>query len=515
MAYDLADVNLKPRTPSDGDSDDNVESRGLENHLMQNYGSTSANKGYPNRFVLFSAGCASLNSILLGYDIGVFGGAMIYIRDEFDLNDFEYSFVIAILNMMAILGAAVSAVVSDKYGRTRTLFTASIFFFIGNFLMAASPNYALLLLGRIFCGFGVGTGLAIDPLYISEMSPARYRGGLVSLSEMSINIGITLGFVFDWIFSYLPDPIAWRMMLAMGCVIPSLVMYLSYFKMSETPRWLISQGRINEASIVLSKMSNSNAEAEFTKKEILKSIEFEKNIQTSWRKICREDPVVRRMLFIVIGVAVSQQLCGIETVMYYTPLILQHAGVATRTQELGIQALMGIWKTLTLILTAYLLDRPGSTGRRLLLIISLPGCGLSLLLLGISYDVDNLRLSIFAIFLYVFFFSLGIGPVCWLLLSEVLPLQVRAKGMSVATSLNRITSATTSLTYLPLVSLIGDSGTFYVYSVLCALCTLFAILYVPETKGKTLEEMTEHFSQSMGIKKAKSESVSFFDEKSL
>merc|ERR1719462_506401 len=141
---------------------------------------------------------------------------MIYIRDEFHLNDFQYSFVISIINVIAVFGSAVSAVVSDKYGRTRTLFTASILFFIGNFLMASCPNYAVLLLGRIFCGFGVGTGLAIDPLYISEMSPARYRGGLVSLSEMSVNIGITLGFLFDFIFSFLPVNIGWRMMLAMG-----------------------------------------------------------------------------------------------------------------------------------------------------------------------------------------------------------------------------------------------------------------------------------------------------------
>jgi len=513
MSYDMTEVSLN-RSPGDSfdeRSDKSLESGELESHLMEKWSLTSIAKDeYPNRFVMFSAGCASLNSILLGYDIGVFGGAMIYIRDEYNLSDFEYSFVISILNMMAILGAAVSAVVSDRYGRTKTLFTASILFFIGNLLMAASTNYAILLIGRIFCGFGVGTGLAIDPLYISEMSPARYRGGLVSLSEMSINIGITLGFLFDYIFSFLPVNVAWRMMLAVGCVIPVIMMYLSYCLMSETPRWLLSQSRTNEASKVLSKMTNSFAEAELTKKQILESIEYERNMKTSWKEIFQNDPVVRRMLLIIIGVGISQQLSGIETVMYYTPVILEHAGVSTRSQELGIQALMGLFKTLSLILTAYLLDRPGSTGRRLLLLISLPGCGLSLLFLGISYRADNLPLSVFSLFSYVFFFSLGVGPVCWLLLSEVLPLHVRAKGMSIATSLNRITSATTALTYLPLVNLIGDDGTFYFYGALCGACTLFAYLCVPETKGKTLEEMTDYFSKTMGYSKGSSERVSFF-----
>jgi len=500
MSYDMAEVSLH-RSPWDSfESLKSLEKGELENHLaMEKWSLTNAARDkYPNRFVIFSAGCASLNSILLGYDIGVFGGAMIYIRDEYSLSDFEYSFIIAILSIMAILGAAVSAVVSDTYGRTRTLFTSSIFFFIGNFLMAASTNYDLLLIGRIFCGFGVGTGLAIDPLYISEMSPARYRGSLVSLSEMSINIGITFGFFFDWIFSFLPVHLAWRMMLAMGCVIPVIMMYLSYCLMSETPRWLLSQGRINEASKVLSQMSNSFAEAELTKKKILESIEYGKNMKTSWKEIIQPDPVLRRMLLIIIGVGISQQLCGIETVMYYTPVILEHAGIPTRSQQLGIQVLMGIFKVFSLILTAYLLDRPGSTGRRLLLLISLPGCGFCLLFLGLSYSADNLPLSIFSLFSYVFFFSFGVGPVCWLLLSEVLPLHVRAKGMSIATSLNRVTSATTSLTYLPLVNFIGDDGTFYFYAVLCGACTLFAYLFVPETKGKTLEEMTGYFSKMLG-----------------
>jgi len=466
----------------------------IEDHLLKKYGHNER----LNRFVFFSAACASLNSFLLGYDIGVMGGAMTYIKGQFNLTMFEHSFLIAVLNVVAIFGAATSNVVSDRFGRTKTIFTASMLFFAGNLLMALAIDYNMLVGGRLLVGIGTGVGFAIDPLYISEMSPARYRGGLVTMSELSINVGITFGFLLDWVFSYTPEYLAWRMMIGMGCVIPLQMMYLSGCVMCETPRWLLSKDKIEKADIVLNKMFNDGAQAEGTKREIVETIEFEKNMRAAWSEILLPNRVVRRMLLVVIGVVVANQTCGIDAIIYYIPIILERAGVDTRRKALGIQAIMGIFKTLILGITAWLLDRPGCTGRRPLLLVSLPGCGLALLLMALAYDKDSTTLSIAAIFTYAFFFSIGIGPICWLYASEVFPMRIRAKGMSLAISINRMMAVATSLTYLDLTKEIGDSGTFYFYAGLCAGATLFAALFVPETKGRTLEEMYEYFQRIVG-----------------
>lgn len=210
---------------------------------------------------------------------------------------------------------------------------------------------------------------------------------------------------------------------------------------------------------------------------------------------------------VVVGIAVAQQLCGIDCVMYYTPVILKRAGTKTFQQTLGVQAVMGVFKTLVIVLSAWLLDRPGSTGRRSLLLVSLPGCAFALLIMFVAFqghsgsgeDVDpNLSLAIIGLFSYVFFFSIGIGPICWLFCAEILPLPIRAKGMSFATTLNRMTSAFTALTFLDLTRWLGDGGAFFFYAVITSLGALFAWWYVPETKGKTLEEMVKYFEEITG-----------------
>jgi len=206
---------------------------------------------------------------------------MMYIRDDFQLNDFQHAVIIAIVNVVAIFGAAISGYLSSKYGRTKAIFVASLFFFVANLVMATSTNFLMLFIGRVFCGLGGGFALSISPLYISEMSPPKYRGGFVSLSEMSVNVGITVGFFIDYIFTYVPDKVAWRWMFAMGCVLPLIMMYLSICAMAETPRWLLLQHRSTDAEIVLGKMTNSIEEMSTTKVQIEKNIKIEMGFSTN------------------------------------------------------------------------------------------------------------------------------------------------------------------------------------------------------------------------------------------
>jgi len=460
----------------------------------------------PTWFVLGMTICASLNSVLLGYSIGIMGGAIVYMQDEYGFNDFQYEMLIGLVNLVAVLGAMLAYFISDGFGRRVCLATAAFMFLIGNAVCAVASGYWMLLFGRVFAGLGVGLGNAIDPLYISEISPARYRGGLVSSSEVSINVGITMGYISSLGFSYVDAKIGWRLMMAVGCIVPVVMLYLTCCVMYETPRWLMAKGRIEEAEVVLRKMSRSNEEAKDTKNEIEEQIELEKlSEKQGWTPILHPTPAVRRMLIIVILVALTHQACGLEAITYYTPRIFKDAGIKNNNTILLLQAGMGCLKTFTTVIAAMLLDRPNCpTGRRPQLLFSISGCLVMLSVVGIGFTVfasnwGIRRYFVFGgIYCYVVAFSLGIGPVGWLFVAEILPLQIRAKGCSIATSINRATSALTSLTFLSLIESLTAGGAFFLYSGFALILLLVSYIYIPETKCRSLEQMTTYFEDITG-----------------
>jgi len=206
------------------------------------------------------------------------------------------------------------------------------------------------------------------------------------------------------------------------------------------------------------------------------------------------------MLVIAIGLGVAQQLSGIAIMMYYLPIILDHAGVANRRDNFLIMFFLGIVKTASVVLSMSLLDRPGSTGRRSMLLCSFPGCAFSLFLLALGYGVGNTSIAISAVVSFVFFYSVGAGPVCWLIPSEIFPIRMRTKGVSLTTGINRVVNSVTAITFLEMVEVLGDDGVFYCYAGFCLCSTLFIATFVPETKGKALEEMAEYFEAVMGLK---------------
>ena len=444
------------------------------------------------RYVLFCAACASLNSVILGFDIGVSGGAFFIARDVLGLTEVQTELVIGCLNACAVVGAILSREVSDRLGRCTTLAVGSGLFFLGSLTLASSSTFGMLLLGRALLGLGVGTGLSIDPLYISEISPPARRGFLVSWSEVSINLGIIAGFVSSYALSGLSPAVSWRLMVGLGAVLPVPMFLLSVFVMPESPRHLVRIGAGDRAARVLGRLVGADThspQVEAIMQDITRSLGHDRGANLSGLRdlFTSAPPAVRLMLTVVVTVAVAQHGSGAEAFTYYTPFILRDVGFQSSSQVLGITAAMGTVKTLTLVPVAWSLDREWG-GRRRMLLVSYSGMALALLFLAHGVAEHNRTVLLAAIFGYQIMFAAGAGPICWLLASEVLPTDLRAKGMMLAVIPNRVVASVISLTFLSATSDSAASA-FVAFSVFCLAVCIFVYYRCPETKGRSLEDM--------------------------
>jgi len=314
---------------------------------------------------------------------------------------------------------------------------------------------------------------------------------LVSFSETSINIGILLGFISVFVFKVsMEDKMAWRAMLGMGVPTPLIMTYLSLCVMPETPRWLFVQGRSEECEETLKKLCNNDEEFEATLQDMQESVKAEDQ-DTGWKPITNPTPGVRLMLIVVVGVAVIQQITGIEAIMYFSNQIIEEGGVESQTDQFMVSMIMSFFKTGVILIAARLLDE--IAGRRSLLLYSLGGIAVAEFMMAFALMKQSLILNCVGLFLFVGSFSLGLGPICWLFCSEILPVEVRAKGMTVACSANRIMSFAISMSFLSLSELISPAGCFFLFSMISLLSWVFIYFLVPETKGKTLEEMKAYF----------------------
>eukprot|EP00873_Tetraselmis_striata_P034280 jgi/Tetstr1/454544/TSEL_041441.t1 len=458
----------------------------------------------PTGYLLCATACAALNSILLGYDIGVFGPAVALIRQEMDLSSWQVGWAAGSLAFSAVIGAIAVGTVSDRFGRVRTLMVASVFFLIGALLMAAAPNFVLLLLGRFVTGFGVGAGLSIDPLYISEISPPSHRGMLVSTSEVCINLGVLFGSLVSFVLGLTVDDkdVAWRLMLGIGGIVPVVILVLACTFLPETPRWLVEQDRHDEARQVMARLCHDKEEVLLTMADLQAAIKDERSAgSASWLSLLlHPTPGMRLMLMVVLVIAAGQQLTGVEPVTVFTPIILEDQAHLSPSAANTVYFMLTVGKTLVVVLAAALLDK--IAGRRILLLVSAGGIVVSHLMIAGGFITGNVWASIVGLFFYVSFFSIGVGPVCWLFAAEILPTNMRAKGMMMACSANRLVSAVALVTFLQLEgngeadesgANMGASIGFLVCAAFSAALFLFIYALVPETKGKTLEEMSSFF----------------------
>jgi len=393
------------------------------------------------------------------------------------------------IHFLAALGSLNSHAVTDRLGRRRTFTVAQVVLLIGLGISICAPSFRVLMAGRILVGLGVGLGMAIDPLYIAELAPAEHRGKFTSWPEIAINFGILVGFFANWLLAGVDKAVAWRLMIGFGTVLPCLLIVLSLTVMPESPRWLIDRGRVEEATYVLRRTHPTGEDVQALVDGILRDIEEDRlATEVGWRSLLCPGEDVRRMIFVGVGVALAQQINGSESVVAYSPTIFKRAHVATTTSALfAVTMLVGFVKTGCVVIATFFVD---SRGRRPLLLLSAAGVTLSLATLALGTALEVGWLSVVAVCAFMAVFSLGLGPVPFMLAAEIFPSNLRAKGVSLAGFVNRCTSGAVALTFLPLSDALGGQAQYFgFFTVLTLISAVLLFAYVPETKQRTLEQL--------------------------
>lgn len=445
------------------------------------------------RFVNVAAGITATGGLLFGYDTGVISGALLFIRQDFaPLSPLMEGVIVSFLLVGAVVGALSGGPLSDRFGRRPTALLAATIFAVGALIVALTPNVALLVFGRFVLGLGVGIASMIVPLYIAEIAPASRRGALVSLNQLMITIGILLSYIMGVAFAPIEG---WRWMFAVALV-PAVVLFVGMFLLPESPRWLFNNGRLEQARTVLGR-SRSPEEVEFELQELEEIKRREREQGTRQRVELKEllSPYVRPALIVGIGLAIFQQITGINTVIYYAPTILQGVGFSEGGAIAATALGVGVVNVGFTVLAVYIIDR---VGRKPLLIIGLIGMIVSLSLLAIVFSTGGTGgatgvLATACLALYIASFAISLGPVFWLMISEIYPLRIRGTAMSVASVANWGSNFAVALSFPVVLATLGGAGSFWTFAVLGVVAWVFVFFMVPETKNRTLEEIEASF----------------------
>ncbi len=432
-------------------------------------------------YVYLAAAFSALGGLLFGYDTGVISGAILFIRQDFHLDHAQIEWLVSAVLVGCIIGSSFGGMLADRFGRRRILLIAATLFTLASVLTALAPDPVWLSIGRIFIGIAIGFSSMVTPLYIAEISPAPIRGALVSLNQLAITVGILASYLINYALS---GSGSWEWMLGLAAV-PSIIFGTAMFFLPESPRWLYKEGKIEEAHHLLIRI-HGDKEADHERREIEQSIQLAKQknavVMTPW---------VKRALLIGIGLAIFQQLTGINTVIYYAPLIFEFVGFTTAAHALLATGVIGVVNVLATVVALRLLDK---LGRRTLLLVGLVGMIVSLAVLGFFIRLAGAShflgwVTLGSLIVYIISFAISLGPIFWLLIAEIYPLDIRGKAMSVATVCNWAANLLISFTFLKLVNHLGLAGTFWFYGFLAVLAWVFSYFLVPETKNKTLEEI--------------------------
>lgn len=441
---------------------------------------TGAHSGN-SKFVYVAASISALGGLLFGYDTGVISGAILFVKQEYVLSVTMEEMTVSAALLGALAGAVCGGILADRFGRRRVLVLIAAVYSVAAAGTVLSPGFAWLIACRILAGTAIGTASFIAPLYISEVSLPSIRGRLVSLNQIGLTGGILVSYLMDYSLSGLG---AWRWMFGLAAF-PAVALGIGMLSMPESPRWLLSHNLADQALAALKRI-RGNVDVEGELQDIQKSLGLNAG---RWTELA--SPQVRPALLVGVGLAIFQQVTGINTVIYYAPTIFQLAGFGTASGAILAAVGVGAVNVLVTIVAMQLLDR---IGRRTLLLGGLIGMAVSLGLLGLAFSRPNHTgslawISVTSLMLYVGSFGIGLGPIFWLLISEIYPLQIRGLAMSIATVANWGANLLVALSFLSLIQILKPSGTFWFYSLLGLGALIFAYLFVPETKGQSLEQI--------------------------
>lgn len=435
-----------------------------------------------NIFLYIAVFFASISGLLSGFDTGVISGALLYISHSFTLTPHLTGLLVSSVSMGAIVGAFVNGFFVDKIGRKNILLLSALIFFFGSIFCSISNSVQLLILSRMLVGCAVGIVSFAGPLYLSEISSKEKRGGIVSCYQVAITFGILFSYLVNYFCANLDTN--WRMMFLMGAI-PSLILFFGMLKQKDTPRWYILKNKIDEAKYILEKFN--------PKTDVENEI---KNIQNTTKTDAKLEFNKKLFMPFVIGIGIMfvQIATGINAIIYYAPVILKNLGFSSNQDALFITIFIGLINFLMTFVALAFVDK---LGRKPLLFIGLSGMLLSLLILASVFVLEFSFAKYLAVAfcaLYIVSFSMSLGPIGLLLISEVFPLKYRGSAMSVAIISNFVFNFIVTGLFPVSMSKFGGCFTFLIFALICVISILFVYFVVPETKGVSLEEIEAKWS---------------------
>jgi SP family galactose:H+ symporter-like MFS transporter len=468
-------------------------------------------KKYNEALVILIAAVAATGGLLFGFDTGVISGAIPYFQKSFSLNDSWVELITTAGLAGAVIGALFCGRLTDIVGRKKVILASSLVFAIGALWSGMSPSAQNLLVARFFLGTAIGISSFAVPLYIAEISPTKSRGMLVSLFQLLITIGIMASYFSDLAFARPEGTLGyndcWRPMFYVG-VIPALIMLTGMIFLPETPRWLMNKGFEDRSLEVLKKVEDPLL-VESVLLKMKEEIELDKKSRNSWREIFK--PWVRTPLFIAIGTMFIQQFTGINTIIYYSPKIFLMSGFDGARAAILASVSVGVVTVLFTFLSLFLVDK---IGRRKLYFIGLSGMTVSLIAIGLCFALHTelgsaiKQLTIALVWIYCAFFCISLGPLGWLIISEVFPLKIRGIGTSIGSLSNWLFNGVVAFTFFKIVkgltlqgtdimlnneNLGNPAGAFWAYALVGIAGLIWGYFFIPETRGKSLEQIEEHW----------------------
>jgi SP family arabinose:H+ symporter-like MFS transporter len=442
---------------------------------------------------------AALGGLLFGFDTAVISGAEGPVAKQFHLSGLMEGWIVSSALVGCLIGATIAGFLADRFGRKKVMLLAAVLFVLCSVGSAMPTLPWHLVLARIIGGTGIGIASMLSPMYIAEIAPARLRGALVSTYQLAITIGIVMAFFSNYALAFLARNNAamygtglwqwifvaevWRGMLLVG-VVPAVFLLGLLFFIPESPRWLMKQGRSDAALRILTRVSgHEQAACE------MRDIEATLRLETgSLRQLL--EPGVQTALWIGILLPFFSQLCGINVIIYYGPKVLE-AGHLSKDAALLFQVILGCVNTVFTLAAMFTVDR---LGRKPLLLVGIAGVGLMLFLAGLMFAVSAPPAAMLAVFAcYLACFSFSYGPVCWIILAEIFPTAIRGRAMSISVFSLWTACNLVALTFPTALAAYGASWTFWLFGLTTPLAIFYVLTRIPETKGKSLEQIERQF----------------------
>lgn len=439
--------------------------------------------------VYLIASIAALSGLLFGFDEGVIAGILPTLTEYFHLDEASLGFLASALPLGAmfasiVLGSYIATKLTTRIGRKTALLSAAILFTVSAVGAALSIDLTTLVIARLITGLAIGIAGVMTPLYIAEMAPAHLRGRLVSCYQLAITIGIMLGYVVNYLFVF---GINWRWMFAAGAI-PAIILLIGMICLPESHRWLVLSNQTAKAKAVLDRINpNGNTDAEI---QSIQHTIADEGKMAKWSELF--SPTVRPALIVAMVLFILQQISGINVVIYFAPSIFAATGMDGASTQILATAGVGLVNMLTTVLAMWLVEK---AGRRKLLYIGFAGAAATLIIISMGAQLQSTHLGMitfFAVLAYIAFFAVALGPIPHLMMAEIFPIHVRNTGMGMASICNWGFNFLVIFTYPLFLKGFGIAATFWIYAIACIFGLVFTRLFVPETRGVSLEAITEH-----------------------